>query len=128
MTPAPRRKAVTRESSGRSDFMEIKDKDFKKEVLESERPVLVDFWGSWCIPCKRMEEIMEKLCGEYDKKVKFVSLNVNRNPVTSQKYDVLGVPCFMLFHKGQILAREVGAKSENQLRIFLEKCTGGVLN
>ncbi len=99
--------------------MEIRDRDFDREVLKSEKPVLVDFWGSWCIPCKKMESVIEKLKKDYPS-LKFVSLNINRNPRTPRAYQVLGVPTYMLFKNGKIVSRDVGAKSENQLRKFIE--------
>ncbi len=100
--------------------MELRDKTFEEEVLKSPTPVLVDFWGSWCIPCKTMEPIIEKIRKKYDGNLKFTSLNVNRNPRTPAKYKIAGVPTYAIFWKGEIVKRDVGAKSEKQLSDFIE--------
>lgn len=101
--------------------MEVKDKNFKEKVLESGKPVLVDFWGSWCIPCKRMEPVIEELNKEHEGKIKFVSLNINKSPKTPRQYNVKGVPTYALFWKGELVKRDVGAKSKKQLKEFIEK-------
>jgi len=83
--------------------------------LKANTPVLVDFWGSWCPPCKRVEPILDKLEKQYKGKIKIGKLNVDQNPVTSSKYDIKGVPTFLIFQKRKTVGREVGAKSEKQL-------------
>jgi thioredoxin 1 len=96
--------------------MELTDKNFEKEVLKANIPVLVDFWASWCPPCKMVEPVLDKLEKEYAGKVKIAKINVDRNPITSSKYQIKGVPTFILFQNAKIIKREVGAKSEKQLR------------
>jgi len=96
--------------------MEFTDKNFQKEALKSKIPVLVDFWGSWCPPCKMVEPVLDKLEKEYNGRVKIGKLNVDRNPMTPSKYQIKGVPTFIIFGKGRIIERGVGAKSGKQLR------------
>jgi len=100
--------------------MEIMDKNFEKEVLKADIPVLVDFWASWCPPCKMVEPVVDKLEREYVGKVKIGKLNVDRNPVIASRYQIKGVPTFIIFREGKIMKREVGAKSERQLRQMID--------
>jgi len=100
--------------------MEIRDRDFEEEVLKVDKPVLVDFWGSWCIPCKKMEPILEKINNKYKGELKICSLNINRNPKTPVKYEIKGVPTYIIFYNGKPVKREIGAKSEKQLNDFIK--------
>lgn len=95
--------------------MSVTDKTFEGEVLRSEIPVLVEFWGSWCPPCQMMKENMEKLEVDYKDRVKIVNLNVDRNPRVASRYRIKGVPCWMLLHRGEEIHRDVGAKSTKQI-------------
>ena len=100
--------------------MMLTDKNFKKEVLESDLPVMVEFWGSWCPPCQRMKEVIKKLEEDYKGRVKIGELNIDRNPLTAFKYHIKGVPAYIIFYKGKILYRDIAAKSYNQLRQMIE--------
>jgi thioredoxin 1 len=91
------------------------DANFNKEVIECKIPVLVDFWGSWCPPCKMVESVIDELAEELDGKVKVGKLNIDQNPKTSAMFNISGAPTFILFKKDEILRREVGARSKQQL-------------
>lgn len=91
------------------------DANFKKEVFESRIPVLVDFWSSWCPPCKMVEPVIEDLAVELDGKIKIGKINVDQNPQTAAEFGIAGVPTFILFKEGKVLKREVGAHSKQQL-------------
>jgi thioredoxin 1 len=91
------------------------DKNFEELVLESDIPVLVDFWASWCPPCKMSEPIIKDLAQEYDGKVKIAKVNVDQNPRTAAKYHIMGVPTYILFQSGDEIERKVGAQSKDQL-------------
>ncbi|MBU7014934.1 MAG: thioredoxin [Theionarchaea archaeon] len=101
--------------------MEITDRMFEKEVLECDTPVLVDFWASWCLPCKAIEDMLKELEQEYKGKVKICKLNVDRNKYTAQKYDISGLPTFIIFKNGEPFIREVAVKSKRELQEFIEQ-------
>lgn len=100
--------------------MRTSDADFTQHVLESDMPVLVDFWASWCPPCKMAEPMLDKLAREYEGKVKIIKLNVDQNPNVAARYEVKGVPTFILFKASEIVDRKVAAQTENQIRKMLE--------
>jgi thioredoxin 1 len=95
--------------------IEITDKNFKNEVLESKKPVLVMFWGSWCPVCKRAEPILKEISEEVKSNIKIRKINVDRNPRTSIKYEIMGTPNFCIFNNGKLIRREVGSRSKNQI-------------
>ncbi len=94
----------------------VSDESFKVEVLESEQPVLVDFWAEWCAPCKMIGPIVEDLSNEYVGKFKFTKLNVDDSPNTAAQYGVRGIPTLLIFHGGQPVDQVVGAVPKNVLK------------
>ena len=97
----------------------VTDKTFSLEVLEAGRPVLVDFWASWCPPCKMVEPVLEELAQEYEDRVLICKLHVDRNPKTRAKYQIFGVPTFAVFRDGELVSRRTGAQSKGQLESLL---------
>ena len=101
--------------------MNVTDKNFEKEVLNSDLPVLIEFWASWCLPCKMMEYILNDLEEDYDGRVKIAKINVDRNRITPEKYKVTGIPTFIIFKKGKVIDAKIGALSKNELIKMIEK-------
>ncbi len=97
----------------------ISDGDFSADVLESETPVLVDFWATWCGPCKMLAPSLEELSDEFAGQVVIAKLDVDESPDAPAKYGVRGVPTLMLFKGGDVIATKVGPASRSQLRDFI---------
>ena len=95
--------------------MNVYDKDFEEQVINSKIPVLVEFWASWCIPCKMIEYVLTELKSEYEAKIKIAKLNVDRNQKIPNKYELTGVPTFMTFKQGKIIETKIGALSKKDL-------------
>ena len=99
----------------------LSDDSFENDALKSATPVLVDFWASWCAPCKAISPLIDALAAEYDGKVKIAKLNVDENPATPGKYGVRGIPTLILFKDGKVVDQVVGAVPKNQLEALLKK-------
>ncbi|AUM12566.1 thioredoxin TrxA [Ketobacter alkanivorans] len=103
-----------------SNIVNVTDGTFDAEVLQSDSPVLVDYWAEWCGPCKMIAPILDEISGEYDGKLKIAKLNIDDNPDTPPKYGIRGIPTLMLFKNGNVEATKVGALSKSQLTAFLD--------
>ncbi len=97
----------------------VTDDNFTNEVLESDIPVLVDYWDEWCVPCKAIATILDEIAKDYINKIKIVKLNTGENPNITSKYGVRGFPTLMLFINGEAIASKVGAISKPQLTAWL---------
>ncbi|HET7478953.1 MAG TPA: thioredoxin [Rubrobacteraceae bacterium] len=93
---------------------EVTDATFEGEVLQSEQPVIVDFWAPWCVPCRRISPILEEISESRDD-VRFVKLNVDDNPATAMNYQISSIPTITRFEGGQVTQQAVGALPKNQL-------------
>ena len=101
----------------------VSDADFDAQVLKSAEPVVVDFWAEWCGPCRQIAPALEEIAGRLGDKVKIVKLNVDENPRTAQKYNIMSIPTLMLFKNGEMASRQVGAAPKAKLEQWI---TAGV--
>ncbi|HCC45696.1 MAG: thiol reductase thioredoxin [Gammaproteobacteria bacterium] len=103
-----------------ADIQHVSDASFESDVLNSDVPVLVDYWAEWCGPCKVIAPVLEEIASEYDGKMKVCKLDIDENEETPPKYGIRGIPTLMLFKNGNVEATKVGALSKSQLTSFLD--------
>jgi thioredoxin 1 len=104
-----------------ADVMNIGDGDFAKEVLQSDQPVLVDFWATWCAPCRAIAPAVEELATQYKGKVKVAKVNIDDNQNTPQQYGIRSIPTLLVFKGGKVVDQIVGAVPKSKLEAALQK-------
>ena len=102
----------------------VNDSSFEADVLQSDKPVLVDFWAEWCGPCKAIAPTLDELATAYDGKLQIAKINVDENRTIPAKFGIRGIPTLMLFKNGQLAATKVGALNKSQLVAFLDEQLG----
>ena len=103
------------------DILEIGDSNFESEVLQSVKPVLVDFWAPWCGPCRAIAPIVEELAKDFGDKVKFTKCNVDENPTTPTKYGIKSIPTLIFFKDGEIQDKVIGIVAKSRLEEMISK-------
>jgi thioredoxin 1 len=101
-------------------IIHVTDDTFEQEVLQSDTPVLVDYWAEWCGPCKAVAPVLDQIAEQYAGRLKVAKLNIDENQATPPRYHVRGIPTLMLFKNGSMEAQKVGAVSRTQLSAFID--------
>ncbi|MDJ0781299.1 MAG: thioredoxin [Desulfosarcinaceae bacterium] len=104
-------------------IMDVDDNGFEADIIQSDKPVMVDFWAPWCGPCKAIGPVVEELAGEYGDRIKFAKCNVDDNPVTPGKYGIKAIPTLIFFKDGQVVDQITGMVA----RTKLEEALGNML-
>ena len=102
------------------NIIHTSDANFQDDVINSDTPVLVDYWAEWCGPCKMIAPLLDEVASEYIDRLKICKIDVDANQETPPKYGIRGIPTLMLFKNGEVEATKVGALSKSQLQAFLD--------
>jgi thioredoxin 1 len=98
-----------------AELTHVTDASFEADVAESSKPVLMDFWAPWCGPCRMMEPVLKEVSDEYAERISVCKLNVDENPNTATKFEVLSIPTLLVFEGGQVVKKLVGAMPKKKL-------------
>lgn len=101
--------------------VDVSDSKFQEEVIKADQPVLVDFWASWCGPCRMIAPVLEEIAADYEGKLKVAKVNVDDNPDTAARYSVMSIPTLMLFKNGEPVQTIVGFRRKEDLKDIIDK-------
>ncbi|WP_353988741.1 thioredoxin [Ruicaihuangia caeni] len=102
----------------------VTDSSFQSDVLDAQKPVLVDFWAEWCGPCRMVSPILDQIAAEHGEKLEIVKLNVDENPQTAMKYQITSIPALKVFRGGEVVKTVIGAKPKHALEADLAEFIG----
>lgn len=103
------------------NVIEATERSFQQDVLADKGVVLVDFWAAWCMPCRMLGPIVEKIARDYQGRIKVVKVNVDENPALSQRYDIMAIPTMIVFRQGEVVQRLAGLLPEPQLKRVIDQ-------
>ncbi len=98
----------------------VSDSNFDETVLKAKLPVLVDFWATWCAPCRMVAPVVEELAKEYEGRIRFAKLDVDQNPKTASKYSIMSIPTLLIFKNGEPISHIVGFRPKAELKRSLD--------
>ena len=103
------------------NIIHVTDGDFEEKVLNSDKPILIDYWAEWCGPCKFIAPLIEQIADEFDGRLTVAKMDVDSNPAMPMKFGIRGIPTMMIFRDGSVQATKVGAVSIGQLKAWVEE-------
>ncbi|MGH0035217.1 MAG: thioredoxin [Myxococcota bacterium] len=104
-----------------ADIADVNDQNFESEILQSDKPVIVDFWAEWCAPCRQISPIISQLAAEYGDQVKIVKMNVDESPATPGKYGIRAIPTVLAFKGGEVVEQLQGARPKAAFEEMVQK-------
>ncbi len=104
-----------------ADVIEVTDQTFEADVLQSDKPAVIDFWAEWCAPCRQIAPIVKELAGEYEGRVKMVKINIDEHPQAPSRYGVRAIPTLLAFQGGQVVEQMQGARPKAALEEMVQK-------
>ena len=100
--------------------IELNEKNFESEVLKSDKPVLIDFWATWCGPCKMLSPVLEKIDEKFEENLKILKVDIDKFPELANKYNIMSVPTLIFFENGEIVRQETGFMPEEKIMEFIK--------
>jgi len=104
-----------------ADIIEVTDQNFEAEILQSDKPVIVDFWAEWCAPCRQIAPAIKSLAEEYGDRVKIVKMDIDSNPNTPGQYGIRAIPTILAFKDGEVVEQLQGARPKADIEAAIEK-------
>ncbi len=104
-----------------AQVVEVTDQDFEAEILQGDKPAIIDFWAEWCAPCRAIAPIIKELAAEYGDQVKIVKMDIDANPATPGKYGIRAIPTVLAFQGGQVVEQLQGARPKADFESMIEK-------